>query len=62
LPPPSREYFFVSVARVLVERSSGNPSDKEVERVLNFILSGRGVALGRELLEVTSNKTICGRR
>jgi hypothetical protein len=62
LPLPSREYFFESVARVLSERSPGNPSDNEVARALRFILAGRGVAVGRELLEVTSNKTICCRR
>jgi hypothetical protein len=38
------------------------PFDNEVVRALRFVPAGRGVAVGRELLEVTSNKTICGRR
>jgi hypothetical protein len=61
LPPPSREYFFESVASVLSNKSA-QPSNYDVVRALRFVLAGRGVAVGRELLEVTSHKTICGRR
>jgi hypothetical protein len=48
LPPAARDNFLRSVAGAL----GPNPTDAAVQRALRFVLSERGVAVGREALAV----------
>jgi hypothetical protein len=49
LPPPARDNFLRSVAAQL---ASPRPTDGQVLAALRFVLSERGVAVGREALAI----------
>ena len=51
LPPPARDNFLRSVAALL---ASPRPTDGQVLAALRFVLSARGVAVGREALAIKS--------